>query len=183
MKPLTARPLRLWIVEFEELYARHLCRHSQLGVNVAHLLALFGTWYAFYGLLFWITGSAWALAAPALVYLGALAPNLPARLLAACAVFLGLVLAAVLLLPSPPFWVYLAMIPVFYKLQAWSHRLWDVERDMSEFNKKYRKGLVLFVVLLLYEVPIVLHYLLFAADEASAATDLADQETAPARAG
>ena len=30
-----------------------------------------------------------------------------------------------------------------------------------EFNKKYTKGSVLFVVLLIYEVPIVLNFLLF----------------------
>ena len=34
---------------------------------------------------------------------------------------------------------------------------------MTEFNKKYAKGRVLFVVLLFYEVPIVLNYLSSAA--------------------
>ncbi len=31
---------------------------------------------------------------------------------------------------------------------------------MTEFNKKYTKGFVLFVVLLLFEVPLLLNYLL-----------------------
>lgn len=50
------------------------------------------------------------------------------------------------------------MIPVAYKLQAWSHRVYTLETDMTEFNQKYRKGSVLFVVLLLYEVPIIMNY-------------------------
>jgi len=53
------------------------------------------------------------------------------------------------------------MIPVSYKIQAWSHRFYTVESDMTEFNKKYVKGSILFVVLLIYEVPIVLNFLLF----------------------
>ena len=36
MITLTDRPMGLFRVEFGELYARHLCRHSQFGINVAH---------------------------------------------------------------------------------------------------------------------------------------------------
>ena len=68
MTPLTNRPMRLLLVEFHELYARHLCRHSQLGINVAHLIALFATWYAIYGLLFWSVGIEWMLAVLAAEY-------------------------------------------------------------------------------------------------------------------
>ncbi len=32
---------------------------------------------------------------------------------------------------------------------------------MTEFNRKYTKGYVLFVVLLIFEVPLVLNYLIF----------------------
>ncbi|MCI0683559.1 MAG: hypothetical protein L0Y71_15755 [Gemmataceae bacterium] len=174
--------MQLWIVEFHELYARHLCRHSQLGINVIHLAALFAVWYAVYGLLFWLTGIEWTLAVPALAYLAVLAPNLPLRVLAATAVYLGLILAAVLLLPQPPFWVYLIMIPVFYKVQSWSHKFYTVETDMTEFNAKYTKGSVLFVVLLWYEVPIVLNHLLFAPTPALTATQAAPAQVGPARA-
>ncbi len=45
MSTLTSRPMSLVRVEFQELYARHLCRHSQLGINMAHLVALFGVWF------------------------------------------------------------------------------------------------------------------------------------------
>jgi hypothetical protein len=150
--------MRLLLVEFDELYARHLCRHAQFGINVLHLLALFVTWYALYGLLFWATAAEWAPAIPALLYLAALAPNLSYRILAATAVFVALIVAAVLLLPLPPFWVLLILIPLAYKLQAWSHTVYTMETDMTDFNRKYRKGGVLFVVLLLYEVPIIMRY-------------------------
>ena len=161
MSVLSARPMQLWIVEFHELYARHLCRHSQFGINVAHLIALFFTWYAVYGLLYWLVGVEWVLAIPAGLYLAALVPNVSLRVLAATVLFLAMIFAAVVALPAPPFWIYILMIPVFYKLQSWSHKVYTVEKDMTEFNKKYSKGAVLFVVLLIYEVPIVLNYLLF----------------------
>ena len=64
-------------------------------------------------------------------------------------------------MPELPFGVYLLMIPVFYKLQAWNHKVFTVARDMTEYNKKYTKGPVLFVVLLFLEVPLVLNYLVF----------------------
>jgi len=154
--------MRLVILEFNELYARHLCRHSQLGVNVVHLIALFVIWYAVYGLLYWLTGIEWVLAVPALVYLAALAPNVSVRVLTATTLFMAVLLAAVVLLPQPPFWVYLLTIPVFYKVQAWSHKFFTVATEMTEFDRKYKKNRLLFVILLLYEVPIVLHFLLFA---------------------
>jgi hypothetical protein len=161
MTTLTNRPLRLLLVEFNELYARHLCRHSQLGVNIVHLIALFAIWYAVYGLLYCALGVEWVLAVPALAYLAAVAPNVPLRVLAATTLFLGLILAAACFVLAP-WWAYLIIIPVSYKLQAWSHRFFTIESDMTEFNKKYAKGPILFVVLLIYEVPIVLNFLLFA---------------------
>ena len=47
-------------------------------------------------------------------------------------------------------------------------RVYTAATDMTEFNKKYTKGSVLFVVLLIYEVPIVLNFLFFASDVAAA---------------
>jgi hypothetical protein len=151
-------------IDFQELYARHLCRHSQFGINVAHLAALFGVWFTAYAFVYALAGTPWVPVALAASYLGAVAPNLPVRVTAVTGVFLALFLAALLWvppLPGPWAWAYLVLIPVFYKLQAWSHQVFNVERDMTEFNKKYTKGFVLFVVLLFFEVPIVLHYLVF----------------------
>jgi hypothetical protein len=153
--------MNLFRVEFDELYVRHLCRHSQAGINVIHLIALAGVWYAIYGLAYWLIDIPWVLAIPALAYLAALAINVPVRVLIASALFLGCIMGSVILLPAPPSWALLIAIPVLYKIQSWSHRFYTVETDMTEFNKKYTKGRFLFVVLLIYEVPIVLNYLLF----------------------
>jgi hypothetical protein len=161
MSTVTSRPLSLLRVDFADLYARHLCRHSQFGINVAHLAALFGIWYAVYGLVYWLVRAEWVPVALAAAYLAVLVPNVPTRVLAAAGLFVALLLAALLGLPQPPVWVYLVLIPVCYKVQAWSHKVFTVERDMTEFNKKYPKGLVLFVVLLVLEVPLVLNYLIF----------------------
>ena len=161
MSAVTSRPLSLLHIDFQDLYARHLCRHSQLGVNVAHLAALFGLWYAVYACVYWLVRVEWVPIALAAAYLAALVPNTPVRVLVATAFFLAAFLAAVFWIPELPFWAYLLMIPAFYKIQAWSHKLFHVEHDMTEFNQRYPKGFVLFVVLLFYEVPIVLNYLIF----------------------
>jgi len=154
--------MSLWHIDFRELYARHLCRHGQLGINVVHLGALFAVWFGVYGFLHWLTQAAWVPVALAGAYLAVIALGAPPRVVAATAAFLTLFLAAVLTLTGWPFWVYLLLVPVFYKVQSWSHRVWTVEEDMTDFNRKYAKGAVLFVILLFYEVPIVLNYLLFA---------------------
>ena len=161
MSTASTRPLSLLRVDFHDLYARHLCRHSQVGINVAHLVALFGTWYAVYGVVYWLCRAEWVVIALAAAYWVVVAANVPARVAAACAAFLTVFVATCLWLPELPLWAYLIMVPVFYKLQAWTHRVWTVERDMTEFNQRYPKGFTLFVVLLFYEVPIVLQYLLF----------------------
>ena len=161
MSTTASRPLSLLRVDFADLYARHLCRHSQFGINVVHLASLVGVWYGVYAALYWLTRAEWLPAALAAAYLGVVALNAPARVGVATAAFLALFVAAVLWLPELPVWVYLVMVPVFYKIQSWSHKLWTAEADMTEFNKRYPKGFVLFVVLLIYEVPLVLNYLLF----------------------
>jgi hypothetical protein len=161
MSTVTLRPMSLWHIEFPELYERHLCRHSQFGINVAHLAALFGVWFGVYGFLYWLTGTEWVPVALAAAYFLAVAVHLPVRVAVVTAALLAVLVAAVIWLPELPFWVYLLLIPVCYKLQSWSHKLFNVERDMTEFNKKYRPGSVLFVILLFFEVPIVLNYLVF----------------------
>ena len=76
---------------------------------------------------------------------------MPIRVFAATALFLALIVAAVLCLPAP-WWAYLIMVPVAYKVQAWSHKIYTIEADMTRVrHKKYTKGSVLFVVLLIYE--------------------------------
>ena len=161
MSTATSRPLTLFRVDFRDLYERHLSRHSQFGINVAHLAALFGVWYGVYAFLFWLTRAEWVPVALAAAYLALVALNAPLRVVVATALFLAALVAAVLYLPALPWWADLLLVPVFYKLQAWSHKVFTVERDMTEFNKRYPKGPVLFVVLLVYEVPLLLNYLVF----------------------
>jgi hypothetical protein len=156
-----ARPLSLVHVPFAELYDRHLYRHSQFGINVAHLLALVGVWFGVYGLAYWLVPSAWVPVGLAAAYLLAIAPNLPARVTAAVAGFLALFVAGVVCSPPLPAWVYALMVPVFYKFQAWNHKIWTAARDMTAVNRRFPKGPALFWVLLFYEIPFLLNYLLF----------------------
>ena len=157
-------PLSLARVDFADLYARHLCRHSQFGINVTHLAALFGVWFGVYGFLYALLPEWWLPAGLAAAYLLAVAPNLPLRVTLALAVFLAGVVAAVVYTPTLPLWAvwaYLLLVPVFYKLQAWSHKVFTTTSDMTEFDRKYPKGRALFWVLLFYEVPFLLNYLVF----------------------
>jgi hypothetical protein len=85
----------------------------------------------------------------------------PFRVLAACTVFVALFVAGFLALPPLPVWLWVVLVVLSHRVQNWSHQLWPKERDMTEFNRKYRKGPALFVLLLLYELPILLNYLLF----------------------
>lgn len=112
--------------------------------------------------MYWLTGAPWVPIALAAAYLAILALNTPPRVLAATAVFLGLFLATLLWwVPLLPLWAYGVLIPVFYVLQNLSHKVFHVEHDMTEYNAKYPKGRALFVVLLFYEVPIIMNYLVF----------------------
>ena len=164
MSTLTSEPMTVLRVDFRELYARHLCRHSQFGINVVHLAALFGVWFGVYAVVYLLARVEWLPVALAVGYLGLVAINAPLRVVVATAALLALFVAAVLALPEQPLWmvpVYLVMIPVCYELQSLSHKVWTASEDMTEFNRKYAKGRVLFVVLLINEVPLVLNYLLF----------------------
>jgi hypothetical protein len=155
--------------DFNDLYARHLGRHSQFGINVAHVAALYGVWFGVYATI--AQGASllglqpfWPLTALALAYLAIVAMNAPYRVSLATAVFLAVFVASVLALPKLPGWsilVFLLMIPVFYKIQAWSHKIWTVAEDMTEFNRRFPPGRTLRLILLFYEIPICLNYLIF----------------------
>ena len=80
-------------------------------------------------------------------------------------------------LPKLPLWLCVLVIFVLYKVQNWSHKIWNVERDMTEFNKKYPKGVALFFLLSLYELTILLTYVCF--DRKSWATSSAERVEGP----
>jgi hypothetical protein len=170
MSTETIQPLSLLRVDFPDLYARHLGRHSQFGINVAHLVALYGIWFGIYAVLDQaVLHLDPALSRPvvlamAVAYFAAVAVNAPLRVSLATAVFLAFFVASVLALPRLPIWSilgFVAMVPVFYKVQAWSHKIWTVAADMTEFNKRFPPGRTLAFILLIYEVPICLNYLIF----------------------
>jgi hypothetical protein len=96
-----------------------------------------------------------------LPYLVLLACNVPVRVLLACVLFVALFVVGFLALPPLPIWLCVVLVVLSHQVQNWSHRLWNKEKDMTAFNQKYRKGPVLFVLLLIYELPILLNYLLF----------------------
>ena len=163
-------PLRLLHFSFDELYARHLGRHSQFGINVAHLAALYGMWFGVYGA---VSETTRLLALPgwwmipismAIAYLIMVAINAPFHVCVATAVFLSVFVANIIALPLLPAWSilgFLILVPVFYKIQALSHKVWDTAADMSEHNRRLPPGRTLTKILILYEVPICLNYLIF----------------------
>jgi hypothetical protein len=170
MSTETIRSLSLLHFDFCDLYARHLGRHSQFGINVAHLGALYGMWFGVYAtvyqaaLLLNLPAGWLILVAMALTYLALVAINAPSHITLVTAVFLAVFVASVLALPRLPGWsipAFLFMVPVFYKLQAWSHKVWSVAADMTEHNRRFPPGRALTSILLIYEVPICLNYLMF----------------------
>jgi hypothetical protein len=172
--------MNIFKVDFQELYERHLCRHSQPGINVAHLgsvaVTYFGAFLLISHLLSWHGSPAWLwwlLPAALVPYFAVLARNLPARLVGVTVLAFALLLLAVYWVPPLPTWLALplsaALIALGHKSQAWSHRVWTKELDMTDFNKKYQKGLMLFLLLAVYELPILLNYLVFAGRGAAVA--------------
>jgi hypothetical protein len=150
-------PLR---ANFQELYQRHLCRHSQYGLNVNHLVAVAGTYLGLFGIIYWL-GGWWALAAVTVPYLAVLALNVPARVFAVLLIAVAALFGLFVALPDVPAWVYPIVIVVCHQVQQWGHKVYAVERDMTAFNQKYKRGPALFVLLALYELPILLNYLVF----------------------
>ena len=166
----TVAPLSLWRVDFAGIYTRHLGRHSQFGINANHLLALFMLWFGIYAFLTQFAtylGLPYAWALPivmASAYLCVVSVKSPLHVIVATALFLVALVGGVLLLPPLPVWgfpLFLILIPLGYKFQSWGHKVWTVAADMSEFNRRYPPGRDLNVVLLFYEVPICLNYLVF----------------------
>jgi hypothetical protein len=145
---------------FNELCQRHLCRHSQLGINLQHLAGVTVTYWCLYGLLHAATGSVWRLVACTVLYLAVIGMNVAARVAGATTLFVGLLLAGFMAVPTVPWWAYVVVILAAYQIQVFTHRYWDHAFDMTEFDKKYKKGWRLFILLSVYELPILLNYLL-----------------------
>lgn len=156
--------MSLWTVNFQELYSRHLRRHSQFGINVLHLIAVAGIYGAVCAMAFALPGSAWSLGIGLGIYFVLLSFNLPLQLLLVNLIFIAALLTLCWALPPVPLvyiWVYLVMIIFWHRFQIWNHKIYHKEHDMSEFQDRYKKGPLLFVLLSIYELPILLNYLIF----------------------
>jgi hypothetical protein len=171
--------LNLLKVNFQELYERHLCRHSQYGLNLAHLATVVGCYLGIFGLLAWPLESPWVLAAVPLPYFAVLAFNVPLRVLLASVVFVTAFFAFFFAVSPLPLWLAVLLIPLCHLLQSWSHKVWTRERDMAEFGKKYKKGRTLFVLLSFYELPLLFNYLVFDRKNWSAGRGPVDESPGP----
>ncbi|MEO0537849.1 MAG: hypothetical protein AAF215_28810 [Cyanobacteria bacterium P01_A01_bin.123] len=166
MITLSERPMNLFKIEFEELYQRHLCRHSQFGVNVIHCMTLFGIWYAFAGILYWLLPISWLFILGSACFI-LVAFNLPPQLsLATFLLAMGLC-GVIYYAPLPWEWGYVILVLLFNQLQTESHRIYSHERDVAEFRRKYPPGALLYSILMLYELPLVLNYLFFCRQDLS----------------
>ncbi|MCA9067763.1 MAG: hypothetical protein KDA84_02500 [Planctomycetaceae bacterium] len=150
-------------VSFDELYRRHLCRHGQFGINILHLASVIVTYVSVIEILFQFTQAIWIVGAIWGSYSLLLLCNLRIGLFLVTNVVLAAMLGLAVVLPPLPVtwaWVYVLVILASHRFQLWSHSVYTEHRDMTEFQKKYPKGATLFVVLLIYELPILLNFFL-----------------------
>ncbi len=154
-------------INFEQLYRRHLCRHGHFGINILHLIAVAGIYVPIFALcdkvlqLFDVGNRLPVLLVLTAPWFATVAANVPLRVSVLTAVFVGALLAIFSVLPPLPFWVWVLLILAMHRFQQFSHRLYHMDRDMSEFEATYPKGFRRFILLLVYELPILLNYLVF----------------------
>jgi hypothetical protein len=157
--------MNLFNINFDEVYRRHLCRHSQFGLNVWHLIAVIGVYFALFGIVFCIPGGPWIVGTVLTVYFAILAFNIPIRVLLLNFAVVGSLLLGFLSIPNliEPIafrvGVHVVLLLVWHRCQVWQHKAYNHSTDMSEFDGKYKKGFALFVLLAVYELPILLNYL------------------------
>jgi hypothetical protein len=163
--------MNVFRIDFDEVYRRHLCRHGHLGINLFHLLAFVGIYVAVYGIACNVIPFEAPLEVAATLVIMSVpwfvlvARNVPLRVSLATGFFTLLLVAISTALAWMPLWYWPLQIILMHYLQQWSHRVYRMHRDMSSFNSKYVKGPQLFVLLLIYELPILLNYLLFGRED------------------
>ncbi len=132
---------------------------------MVHLATVVGSYLALFGLAAlaasWFSDVPWVILALPVPYLALLALNVPLRVLLACVLFMAAFFALFFALPPLPVWLCLALIPACHFIQNLAHKVWTREDDMARFKAKYQKGPALFLLLSLYELPILLNYLVF----------------------
>jgi hypothetical protein len=158
-------------INFDELYQRHLCRHGQFGINVWHIIAVYGVYYSLCSLAAIVVRGLLPQITPAsqccvlillcVPYLCVLLRNIPIPVFLLTLVSTIFLIAAAVATQGIPFWLHLILIPAWHRVQLLSHRHYTLHHDMSAFDQTYRKGRTLFVLLAVYELPILLQYLAF----------------------
>lgn len=160
---------------FAELYRRHLCRHSEFMINVLHVMSVAGIYFAIFAILMMIpVAGPWLVGALVGAYFLTIAKNIPLKVLIVDILFIAaLVAAAWALAKVAPWWVvfiHILSIKFWHWFQNWNHKVYTLERDMNEFAEKYPKGFPLFFLLSVYELPILINYLVFDGDNYAATT-------------
>jgi len=156
-------------ISFDELYRRHLCRHSEFGINVLHIVSVWGVYLSLLAIecrcVHWLLphASVWQLITAMLMtllpWLTVVGINVaPSVLLTTGGMAIVLCLPAAL--QPLPAWVHLLLLPLWHQLQLISHRFYRVQKDMSEFAERYRKGWRLSLLLAVYELPILVQFFL-----------------------
>lgn len=158
-------------INFDELYKRHLCRHSQFGINVWHIISVYGVYFSLCSLaaiavrnLFPQGTSAVQYCVLILLfvpYFAVLLRNTPIPVFLLTFLSSMLLMAMAVATPGVPFWLHLILIPAWHRVQLLSHRRYTRHHDMSAFDQTYKKGWTLFILLAVYELPVLLQYLAF----------------------
>lgn len=157
----------LFRINFEDLYRRHLCRHGPFAINVLHLVAVVGIYISLFGIVDGVL-AAGSFTSRSSILVGLIVPwflvvvkNVPLKVSIATAVFVTMLLIAFRMLPTIPVWIWPMLIIAMHQFQQFSHRIYHMERDMADFDRRYPKGRSRFVLLLIYELPILLNYLCY----------------------
>jgi hypothetical protein len=153
--------LNPWYADFDELYRRHLCRHASWSLNALHLVAVAGIYFSLFGMARGLPYGSWLTAAALAGYFAVVGRNISPALSAASAATLAAIAAVSWAGPQLPLPLHAALVLAWHRLQTWSHRFFRDAYDMSEFAETYRKGALLFVLLSLYELPLLLERLVF----------------------
>lgn len=158
-------------INFDELYQRHLCRHGQFGINVWHIIAVYGVYFSLCSLAAISVKSLSPQTAPTVQYcvitllfvpyFGVLLRNIPVPIFLLTFLSLLLLIATAVATPEIPFWLHLILIPAWHRVQVLSHRRYPLHHDMTSFDLTYKKGRTLIALLAVYELPILINYLAF----------------------
>lgn len=173
-------------INFEQLYRRHLCRHGHFGINVLHLLAVAGIYLAVFGVADHIlqaltnADDRWPiLALLTMPWFITVACNVPVRVTFTTGAFVALLLSLFMALPAIPVWAWVLLILALHRFQQFSHRIYPQSHNMSEYETTYPKGFARFALLLFYELPILLNYLVYGSRDWVAGAPDTDRSPSP----